>query len=577
MKQIFYYYCCCWAFFYCPFDDTNKTDICFVFTLVLLSSKNESIDNKITYELIIMIEPSRTDEFENESKISPPISSPIKPLTSTPVWLKRGRIIGALVYILLLIAYLTFIIVCIALYPRCEPAPATPWWINSVFLRFSTRSLTWNDVNEKLDQYQKNFSMQALWLHPVVPLSDQFNPLGWDRIDMNSGGEQALKDLVNKAQENNLRILIDYPLNHLSVQSPLFTSGNNESYFVWNEQGNTSNWMTVNDNRQSAWTYDSRKRSFYLHQFNNNNDSIDINYRNNRVFQDMIDSLNYWGKQFQINGFNLQGISYAYEDFEYRNETNEVNKSRTRHLDEDYLLLARIRASIDQEQILLLDSIDSLTTFNQQSLQRYYTDQNGYLTGVQLASLNNFTLINEFETNLTILFDDYYRSVFYNENHPLLWSSQSSNSRLNEVFFAACLFHIGAISIDIDHQGNLFSPIQLDRLRQIVKFAQTLDVFRAGRIEQNILPNSQLLTIERARRGSRHHMIIVNFSNTTQEDTIELKQGNINAVEILVTNSADSKYETNGLIDMKKSIRLNAYEYLIIRWSPSIEGLSIIF
>ena len=106
-----------------------------------------------------MIEASRTDEFENESKVTPPISSPIKTLTSTPIWLKRARIISALVYILLLTAYLIFIIVCIALYPRCEPAPQTPWWINSVFLRFSTRSLTWNDVNEKLGQYQNNFCL----------------------------------------------------------------------------------------------------------------------------------------------------------------------------------------------------------------------------------------------------------------------------------------------------------------------------------------------------------------------------------------------------------------------------------
>ena len=512
-----------------------------------------------------MIEASHT----NESKTIPSNSAPIKPLTATPVWLKRARIISALVYILLLTAYLIFIIVCIALYPRCEPAPATPWWINSVFLRFSTRSLAWNDVNEKLDQYQKNFSMQALWLHPVVPL-------GWDRLDTNFDSEQTLKDLVSKVQENNLRILVDYPLNQLSIQSPLFASSNDDGYFVWNKQGNTSNWMTVENNQQSAWTYDPRRTSFYLHQFGNN-DFVDVNYRNNRVLQDMIDSLIYWGKNYKFNGFNLQGISYAYEDYEYRNETNEQNKHRTRHLDEDYLLLARIRAAINKEQILLLDSIDSLATFSEQSLKRYYADQNGYLTGVQLASLNNFTLIDELTTNLTILFDNYYKSIFYEQNHPLLWSSQSSNSRLNEIFFSACLFHLGAISIDIDRQGNLFSLDQLDRLRQIIKLAQTLDVFRVGRIQQNVLPNSQWLTIERARRGSRHHMIILNFSNTTQEDTIQLKDGNTNAVEILLTNSADSKYEINALIDMKKSIRLNAYEYLIIRWSPSVEGLAIIF
>jgi hypothetical protein len=525
-----------------------------------------------------MIEASRTDQPDGELKITIPllVSSPNSP----PAWLKRARIITALLYILFQIGYFVFIIVCIALYPRCEPAGETPWWINSVFLRLSTRTMTFNDLNVKLDQYKNDFNMKALWLSPVLPLSNQLNPLAWRGVDNNFGGEQALTDLINKVHENNIQILVDYPLNHLSVQSTYFTS-NNDSYFVWNEQGNVSNWMTVNNNNQqrSAWTYDNRMNSFYLHQFDDNNDGIDINYRNNRVFNEIIDSLAYWQKNFTFDGFNLQGISYAYEDYEYRNETNNNDRSRTRHLDEDYLLLARIRAEIEQKNILLLDSIDSFATNNDELLRRYYSDKNGYLQGVQLASLNNFILINESLTNLSLLFDNYYNSIFYKEHQPLLWSSLSSNSNLNEAFFAACLFHIGAISIDIDRQGEIFSTEQLDRLRQVIKFAQTLDVFRVGRIEQTVLPNSQWLTIERARRGSRHHMIIINFSNTEQEDTVQLKDGITNAVEILLTNIANpgTTYEKNSLIDMSKPLRLKPYEYLIIRWSPSIEGLKIIF
>ncbi|CAF4387628.1 unnamed protein product, partial [Adineta steineri] len=160
--------------------------------------------------------------------------------------------------------------------------------------------------------------------------------------------------------------------------------------------------MTIDNNQESAWTFNNRKNSFYLHQFNNNHDSIDINYRNNRVFNDMINSFSYWNENFQFDGFNLQGISYTYEDYEYRNETDSFK--RTRHLDEDYLLLARIRTEIDKEKILLLDSIDSLSTTNDELLTRYYGDKNGYLGGVQLASLNNFILIDEFQTNITMLF-----------------------------------------------------------------------------------------------------------------------------------------------------------------------------
>jgi len=523
-----------------------------------------------------MIQASRTDEFDNEFKITKSLSPISQSNSPPPTWLKRARIISALIYILLQTAYFIFIIICIALYPRCEQAAATPWWLNSVFLRFSTRTMQFNDLNQKLNDYKNNFNMQALWLSPVVPLSNGSNPLTWNGIDSHFGDENGLTNLINKAHENDIRIIVDYPLNHLSIQSSYFTSFN-DSYFVWNKQGNTSNWMTINDNQRSAWIYNNRNNSFYLDRFNNMGDSIDINYRNNRVFNDMINSISYWEKNFQLDGFNLHGISYTYEDFEYRNVTD--NNTQTRHLDEDYLLLARIRAEIDKEKLLLLDSIDSLATTNDQLLSRYYGDKNGYLGGVQLASLNNFILVNESQTNLTVLFDKYYSSTFFKEQQPLIWSSLSSNSKLNEAFFAACLFHIGAISIDIDRQGEQLTNDQLNRLRKLVTFARTLDVFRVGRIQQNILPNSQWLTIERARRGLKHHMIIINFSNTEQEDTIELKEGVKNAVEVLLTNIADpgTKYETNALIDMTKSIRLRPYEYIIIRWSPSIDQLGIIF
>jgi hypothetical protein len=74
-------------------------------------------------------------------------------------------------------------------------------------------------------------------------------------------------------------------------------------------------------------------------------------------------------------------------------------------------------------------------------------------------------------------------------------------------------------------------------------------------------------------------MIIINFNNIDQEDTIKLNEGNTNAVEILLTNieNPGTKYERNALIDMTEPIRLKSYEYLIIRWSSSIEGLQIIF
>ena len=491
-------------------------------------------------------------------------------------WLKRARIISAIVYILLLLAYLIFIITCIVLYPRCERASETPWWINGVFVRFSTRTKNFNDLSQQLDAYQNNFSMQAVWLSTVLPLSSQSNPLGWTNAGQNPGDERDLIALVNKAHDSGIRIVADYPLNHLSIQSPRFRA-NDYPYFVWNDQGNASNWKTADNMQRSAWTYNGGRGSFYLHQFDDS-DAIDVNFRNNRVFDDVLQSFSYWEKNVSLDGFNIQGISHAYEDYEYRDEAIREHR-RTRHLEEDYLLLARIRLEIDAKKILMLDSMDSRFTSNEQSVARYFGDQTRYLGGVQVASVDDYVLTDARETNVTAIFDRYYGSSFYREKRTLVWSSLSSNSKLNEAFFAASLFHSGAILIDVSRREQQFADEQLARLRQLIQWTRTLDVFRVGRIEQRILSDVQWLTVERARRGSKHHMIIINFGDTEQSHDIELKEGITNAVEVLISNIADpgAKYETNALIDVTKPIQLRPFEYLIIRWSPSIEGLGIAF
>ena len=107
---------------------TVDFDICLVFT----SASRSSFGTEGRTKQSLMIEASDIDRPDGEVKIL--TSSLEKTRTTRSAWLNRARIISALVYILFLLAYLIFIIVCIAVYPRCERAPATPWWVNSVFL-----------------------------------------------------------------------------------------------------------------------------------------------------------------------------------------------------------------------------------------------------------------------------------------------------------------------------------------------------------------------------------------------------------------------------------------------------------
>ena len=469
--------------------------------------------------------------------------------------LQRARFIAAAIYFLLLLAYFITIVVFIVRYPRCAPVGETHWWENAVFLRFSSRTTQLNEISQRLDEFQQKISAQAVWIPTVFRLSDRGNPLDW-----RTSSDANLTNFIEKLHQNDLRVLVDFPVNQLSIQSAKFVE-NDRSFFVWNEGGNESNW-------NSSWIFDARTNSFYLRQLDDP-DAIDVNFRNNRVLDEFLAALADWHRKFAFDGWNLQGISYAYEDFDFRN--NSAGQfDRTRHLEEDYFLLHRIRQEIAPEKILLLDRLDSLATTNESQLSRYFDDTAKFSPGVQLATIEDFVVSSR--TNVAELFDRYGKSTFYSNVQPFVWTSNSNDSTLNEAFFAASLFHLGSISIDVE-----FVPS--DRLGTLIKSLRKLDVFREGKIEQKVYAEKNWLTIERWRRGSRHYMIVVNFSEQDGEQQIELTRGLTSAVEAFSSNIANpsSRYETNSLIDMGKPIELKSYEYLIVRWSPTIDGLAILF
>lgn len=465
---------------------------------------------------------------------------------------RRARFIVATIYFLLLIAYLIVILVFIVRFPRCTPIGETIWWKNGVFLRFSSSTTKLDEISQRIDEFREKISPDAIWIPTVFPLSSKLNPIEWK-----TSNNENLTDFLSKLHQNNFRVLVDFPVNHLSIESSKFIE-NDRNYFIWNDRGNESNW-------NSSWIFSNRTNSFYLSQFNDP-DAIDVNFRNNRVLNEFLDALTQFRTKINFDGLNLQGISYAYEDFEFRNQSEGLT-DRTRHLEEDFFLLHRIRKEFSSDKILLLDRIDSLATSNENLLKKYFSD-------IQMATVDDF-LVDSGETNVAELFDRYDKSIFYSNFLPIIWTSNSIDTKLAEAFFAAAFFHFGAISIDSER----FHPSELVRLGQLTNFLRKLDVFRDGKIQQKFYPETNWLKIERSRRGSRHYAIIINFNRNDGEQHIELTEGIRNAVEVVFSNieNPSTRYENNALIDMTKPIALKSFEFLIIRWSPKIDGLGILF
>ncbi|CAF1095513.1 unnamed protein product [Didymodactylos carnosus] len=538
-----------------------------------LNDAFERRDNlQVNRKLSSVYEPNNDTRanFENDTNI--PQKLIISNTIIVPKWISIARLITAIIYVVLLLVYLIIMILAIVLYPRCEKAPISEWWRNAVIIKVNLpdneNNVKFSNITNNLDSYKNDLNIQALLLSSIMPFNEKRSiPNEMQSVDATLGNEIDLKKLLQYAHDKDIRILIDFPLNHLSVKSPIFQSsimnetGMYGQYFVWNNQMNTSNWLTMN--MEKAWTYNRERNSYYLHQFSN--DSADLNYRNNRVLKYLIDSFHYWNDQ-NIDGFNIIGLSYAYEDYEYSNE--EVFHNKTRHLEEDFLLIGKIR-SLNTTKLYLLDTIDTKNT-DDNILNRYYGNE--IVKGFNVISANKYVLsADNSDKNIIQLFDDYYRNSSLHDK-GLVWKTLLTNSSLNEAWFMATLFHNGLILIDDTQLSTL-----TDNIRTLITIVRKESVFQVGNLRQEIIDNGTILTIERYRRGSKHHMIIVNFSSSQRQFKVILKEGVTNAVEIMVSSKTSEKYVIGDLVAMNEEINLNAYEYLVIRWSATIEGLGVIF
>ncbi len=209
------------------------------------------------------------------------------------------------------------------------------WWRGGVIYQVYPRSfLDSNDdgigdlpgVLAKLD-YIASLNVDAIWLSPFFtsPMKDfGYDVSDYRGVDPIFGTLDDLRALVAAAHERGLRIIIDQVLNHCSDQHPWFaesrTSRSNDKadWFVWadpNPDGTPpNNWLSVFGG--SAWTWEGRRRQYYLHNFLAS--QPDLNFHCEAVQQQLLDDMEFW-LQLGVDGFRLDAANFYFHDQALRN------------------------------------------------------------------------------------------------------------------------------------------------------------------------------------------------------------------------------------------------------------------
>ncbi|MCQ0971898.1 alpha-amylase family glycosyl hydrolase [Paracoccus sp. TK19116] len=210
------------------------------------------------------------------------------------------------------------------------------WWKGSVTYQVYPRSFQDDDgdgigdlkgITRRLDHIA-GFGVDAVWLSPVFtsPMADMgYDVSDYRDIDPVFGTLADFDALVARAHDLGLKVIIDQVISHSSDQHPFFAesrasrTGPKADWYVWADpkpDGTPpNNWLAIFGG--SAWTWDTRRRQYYFHNFLPS--QPDFNFHNPEVQDWHLDTMRFWLDR-GVDGFRLDTVNYYFHDSRLRDD-----------------------------------------------------------------------------------------------------------------------------------------------------------------------------------------------------------------------------------------------------------------
>lgn len=197
------------------------------------------------------------------------------------------------------------------------------WWQNAVVYQIYPRSFQDSNgdgigdiqgIISRLD-YLQELGIDAVWLSPVYasPNDDNgYDISNYQAIHPDYGTMADMDELIEKARDRNIRIVMDLVVNHTSDEHQWFVEAKKgkdspyRDYYIWRDpvDGGVPNNLTSAFSG-SAWTLDENSGQYYLHLFSSK--QPDLNWENEQVRREVYDMMNFWLDK-GIGGFRMDVI-----------------------------------------------------------------------------------------------------------------------------------------------------------------------------------------------------------------------------------------------------------------------------
>ena len=204
------------------------------------------------------------------------------------------------------------------------------WWQHAVFYEIYPRSFAdadnngtgdINGITSKLD-YLRWLGVDAVWLTPMFPspqVDFGYDVSDYENVNPEYGTLADLDRLIATGKQKNVRVILDFVVNHTSDKHPWFIESASSrtnpkrDWYIWRDGRGPNqppnNWSSTFGG--PAWTFSPRTTQWYYHYFYA--EQPDLNWRNPEVEKAMFDVTRWWYRR-GVAGFRLDAVDTLFEE-----------------------------------------------------------------------------------------------------------------------------------------------------------------------------------------------------------------------------------------------------------------------
>ena len=361
--------------------------------------------------------------------------------------------------------FLALLLACtISAYPQAKPQTSTdPWWKHAVIYEIYPRSFQdtnadgmgdLNGITSRLD-YLKDLGVNAIWITPFYPspqIDYGYDISNYTAIDPDYGSMADFDRLVKEAKKRDIRVILDFVINHTSDQNAWFKESRSSrdnpkrDWYIWRDGKNggpPNNWLSWFGG--SAWTLDSKTNQYYYHYFYT--EQPDLNWRSPQVKKAMFDVVRFWLDR-GVSGFRIDAVSRLYEDPNLHNDLilpghnvygdPNIEHKYTDNLPEVHDTLRELRDVVDRypgHPVLISEAdepnIAELTRMYGSKLDEIQLPMDFQIADVNQLSAPRFRkLLDEVEQNSAGGWPHYF---FSNHDQPRQWDRYGDGKHNDQI------------------------------------------------------------------------------------------------------------------------------------------------